>query len=132
MFLFFADLAGKQQWESVEEVVHQVVTHSEDEYSLTYEDLKCMLDWKERLEDLSIKVYDLAYVYPVINNRATQSPVIHLNIWHRWTNWRKRIKLLRRVVWYQKPFLLWQRYLPFPHPLLYQASTGNHLIAATR
>ncbi len=52
-----SDLAGKQQWESIEEAVHQIVTHSEDEYSLTYEDLKCMLDWKERLEDLSMKVH---------------------------------------------------------------------------
>jgi hypothetical protein len=32
-----ADLAGKQQWEAVEEAVHQIVTHSDDEYSLTYE-----------------------------------------------------------------------------------------------
>ncbi|KAG5189667.1 hypothetical protein JKP88DRAFT_347642 [Tribonema minus] len=50
-----ADLAGKQQWEAAEEALHQIVTHSDDEYSLTYEDLKRMLDWKERLEDLSLK-----------------------------------------------------------------------------
>ncbi|CAM9408804.1 unnamed protein product [Chrysoparadoxa australica] len=50
-----ADLAGKQQWEAVEEAVHQIVTHSDDEYSLTYEDLKRMLDWKERLEELALK-----------------------------------------------------------------------------
>jgi Diaphanous FH3 Domain len=32
-----ADLAGKQQWEAAEEALHQIVTHSDDEYSLTYE-----------------------------------------------------------------------------------------------
>ncbi|CAN0157950.1 unnamed protein product [Ectocarpus sp. 8 AP-2014] len=50
-----ADLAGKQQWEAAEEAIHQIVTHSDDEFSLTYEDLKKMLDWKDRLEDLSVK-----------------------------------------------------------------------------
>jgi len=49
-----ADLAGKQQWEAIEEAVHQIVTHSDEEYSISIEDLKRMLDWKERLEDLSL------------------------------------------------------------------------------
>ncbi len=71
----FADLAGKQQWESIEEVVHQVVTHSEDEYSLTYEDLKCMLDWKERLEDLSIKVCSHVY-HPSNRFQVTHHPFV--------------------------------------------------------
>lgn len=43
------------QWEAAEEAIHQIVTHSDDEFSLTYEDLKKMLDWKDRLEDLSVK-----------------------------------------------------------------------------
>jgi len=43
------------QWEAAEEAIHQIVTHSDDEFSLTYEDLKKMLDWKDRLEELSVK-----------------------------------------------------------------------------
>lgn len=31
------------------------MTHSDDQFSLTYEDLKKMLDWKDRLEELSVK-----------------------------------------------------------------------------
>ncbi|CAN0126172.1 unnamed protein product, partial [Phaeothamnion confervicola] len=54
-----ADLAGKQQWEAAEEAVHQIVTHSDDEYALTYDDLKKLLDWKERLEELALKAEKL-------------------------------------------------------------------------
>lgn len=43
------------QWEAAEEAIHQIVTHSDDEFSLTYDDLKKMLDWKDRLEELSVK-----------------------------------------------------------------------------
>ena len=50
-FLFMATT----QWEAAEEAIHQIVTHSDDEFSLTYEDLKKMLDWKDRLEELSVK-----------------------------------------------------------------------------
>lgn len=46
---------GNSQWEAAEEAIHQIVTHSDDEFSLTYEDLKKMLDWKDRLEELSVK-----------------------------------------------------------------------------
>lgn len=44
-----------KQWEAAEEAIHQIVTHSDDEFSLTYDDLKKMLDWKDRLEELSVK-----------------------------------------------------------------------------
>ena len=43
------------KWEAAEEAIHQIVTHSDDQFSLTYEDLKKMLDWKDRLEELSVK-----------------------------------------------------------------------------
>eukprot|EP00752_Nemacystus_decipiens_P009913 g8845.t1 len=56
-----ADLAGKQQWEAAEEAIHQIVTHSDDHFSLTYEDLKKMLDWKDRLEELSVKCKTLEW-----------------------------------------------------------------------
>ena len=54
IYIFAADFSANQ-WEAAEEAIHQIVTHSDDEFSLTYEDLKKMLDWKDRLEELSVK-----------------------------------------------------------------------------
>lgn len=59
-----ACVSGNPQWEAAEEAIHQIVTHSDDEYSLTYEDLKRMLDWKDRLEELSVKCSTLVSVVP--------------------------------------------------------------------
>lgn len=46
------------------------MTHSDDQFSLTYEDLKKMLDWKDRLEELSVKCKTL-----VSPKSKTKTPV---------------------------------------------------------
>jgi Diaphanous FH3 Domain len=72
-----ADLAGKQQWEAAEEALHQIVTHSDDEYSLTYEVCVCMC-----LSYVCLCIHGISTVYSKPHIAGLVSVSVHVQTIH--------------------------------------------------
>jgi len=52
------DAFGKTLWESVESTVGKIVTRVDDDVSLSLDSLKQLMDWKDRLEEMSLRLQD--------------------------------------------------------------------------
>jgi hypothetical protein len=52
------DSFGKTLWESVESALCRIVTRVDEDVVLSFDSLKTLMDWKERLEELAMKVQD--------------------------------------------------------------------------